>query len=91
MTKAALINAIQKDIKLSKDECEKFIDSFMGQIKKTLKDEDYVNLPRFGKLEIRSHGAIKGRNPKTGEEITIKPFRAVRLKPSKFLVQYLTD
>jgi len=91
MTRVAFITAIQKDTKLSKDECEKFIDSFMRQIKKTLKNEDYVNLPRFGKFEVRSHGAIKGRNPKTREEITIKPFRAVRLKPSKYLIQDLSE
>jgi integration host factor subunit alpha len=42
-------------------------------------------LSRFGKFNVRDKGARRGRNPKTGDELTLDSRRVVTFKPSGIL------
>ncbi len=61
-----------KDAGISNAAAEKAINSFIDSIKKSLKKGDKVTLVGFGTFSVAKRKARKGRNPRTGETITIK-------------------
>ena len=50
---------------------------------------DKVSVPGFGTFQVSERPARQGRNPTTGEPITIAASRTVRFKPSKTLKESL--
>ncbi len=61
-----------KDAGISNAAAGKAINSFIDSIKKSLKKGDKVTLVGFGTFSVAKRKARKGRNPRTGETITIK-------------------
>ena len=72
MTKAELIKKIAKDADIAKSAAAKALESFIDGVKKTLKKGNKVALVGFGTFSLSKRKARKGRNPRTGETITIK-------------------
>jgi DNA-binding protein HU-beta len=83
MTKADLINALAEDTELSKKDSETFLNSFMAQITKSLKDGNDVSLIGFGSFTVKDRPARTGRNPRTGDEIKIAACKAAGFKAGK--------
>ena len=71
MNKAQLIEAVAKNTKLTKAQCERILDTTMDCIKKSVKKGDDVKLVGFGTFAKAKRKARKGRNPQTGKSITI--------------------
>ena len=76
MTKQEIINAIADDAGLTKKDAEKALNAFTGAVTGSLKKGGSVSLIGFGTFKVSHRAARKGRNPKTGVEITI-PARKV--------------
>jgi len=85
MGRVDIVNAMVKETGFKKDDCEKTIKSFITNIAYALKEGDKITLNNFGIFQLRDHDRIKGRNPKTGEEVTIPPFKVVKFKASHHL------
>ena len=60
-------------------------------MKEALEDGKKVKISGFGNFEIRKKDSRKGRNPQTGEEITISERRVLTFKPSQVLKERLND
>ena len=70
MNKAELVEAIQKQTKLSKKDAEAGLNAFIDVVKKELankKGDRKVQLVGFGTFEVAERKARTGRNPATGE------------------------
>lgn len=90
MTKVQLIGAIQKANKdLSKRAIEDVVDTTFSTLVKAIKREGRFAYSGFGVFRMRSRNARKGRNPRTGEIITIKPSKTVGFRPALALKQSL--
>lgn len=86
MTKAELVEQMSKDAGISKLSASKALDSFMDSVVKTLKQKDgKVTLVGFGTFSKAKRKARTGRNPQTGESMTIKACNVVKFKPGKKL------
>ena len=72
MNKAELIAAVAASAKVSQKEAATVIAAVMDEIKDALKKGDKVSLVGFGSFEVKNKPERKGKNPRTGEEITIK-------------------
>lgn len=83
MTKAELIEKMAKDAGVSKAAAGKALDSFVDGVKKTLKKGNKVALVGFGTFSISKRKARKGRNPRTGETISIKATKAPKFTSGK--------
>ena len=59
---------------------EKKIAMFFEQIKKSLEEGNDIKLSGFGNFNLRDKAPRPGRNPKTGEEVTISSRRVVTFK-----------
>ncbi|MBV8530138.1 MAG: HU family DNA-binding protein [Candidatus Eremiobacteraeota bacterium] len=71
MTKADVIDAVAGEAELSRRQATEIVDLVLNEIKRALQKGDRVALNPFGSFVVRSRQAREGRNPKTGEKITI--------------------
>ena len=92
MTKAEIIEAVyDKSGGLSKKEAGEVVESIFNTIKKTLEAGENIKVSGFGNFVVRDKTARVGRNPQTGEEITISSRRVLTFKPSQVLKKSLND
>jgi DNA-binding protein HU-beta len=85
MTKAEMVDQIAVDAEISKAAAGRALDSALETIGKTLSQGDSVTLVGFGTFTVSKRAARKGRNPKTGAEISIAAAKVPRFKPGKGL------
>lgn len=85
MNKAQLIDAVADAADLPKNVATKALDAVLDNITKALADGDMVALMGFGTFVVKQRAARTGRNPKTGDPITIKAARVPNFKAGKAL------
>ena len=85
MNKSELIDAMAEASELTKADAGRALDAFMSSVTGALKDSDSVALVGFGTFSVKDRAERKGRNPQTGEEITIKAARIPSFKAGKGL------
>ncbi len=87
MTKAEIATLVHEHVGLSKKESGQIVDSVLDMIRQTLERGEDVKLSGFGHFMVRNKHARRGRNPKTGNEITISSRRVVTFRASHLLKQ----
>ncbi|MBA9042357.1 DNA-binding protein HU-beta [Bacillus aryabhattai] len=85
MKKAELIDAVVTKTELTKQDSKKAIDALFETIFNTLAKEEKIQLLGFGTFEVRNRAERTGRNPQTGEEMTIPASKVPAFKPGKEL------
>jgi len=85
LNKTDLISEVATRTGMTKKDVEKVVNAFFSTIEGTLKSGDKVQLIGFGTFEVRNRQARKGRNPQTGEEISIPAARVPAFKAGKAL------
>ena len=85
MNKSDLINAMADHANLTKTDANRALDSLLKTIETTLASGNPVTLIGFGSFEVKARAERKGRNPRTGEEITISASNTPTFKPGKAL------
>ncbi len=71
MTKTELIGALAERAGVTKTQAKKVLDAFWEVVSEALKKGEEVNIPGMGKFYLSERSERKGRNPRTGEVITI--------------------
>jgi len=89
MKKAELIDAVAIKSELTKQDSKKVVDALFETISNTLSNEEKIQLIGFGTFEVRERAARTGRNPQTGEEMTIPASKVPAFKPGKELKEAL--
>jgi integration host factor subunit alpha len=85
MTKADLVSAISEQANVPKTEAYELLEELLGIIKDTLESEEEVKISGFGKFEVKRKNERRGRNPQTGEDLTINPRKIVTFRSSGML------
>ena len=80
VTKDSLIEPIHTEVGLNKREAKEFVEEFFEIIKSTLEEGHDIKISGFGNFILRNKKSRPGRNPKTGEEVTISERRVVTFK-----------
>jgi len=83
--KLDIINQVVERTGISRTKAEMAVDSVFEAMKAALKKDDRIELRGFGVFTIKPRKTGIGRNPRTGEEVSIPPGKAVRFKPGKDL------
>src|SRR5438477_10399704 len=83
MTKADLIDEVSKLSNLTKKETELIVNTDFDNITDALGKGDKVELRGFGSFRIRDRSFRKGRNPKTGDGVSVPETRVPRYKVRK--------
>jgi DNA-binding protein HU-beta len=85
MNKQDLIGAVADASGLSKTDAGKAVESVFESISGALKKGDEVRLVGFGTFSVSKRKASTGRNPRTGEAMTIKASSQPKFKAGKGL------
>lgn len=85
MTKKDLIELVAKKANLTNKAARDSVSSMLNAIRDSLKRGEKVVITGFGTFSIRKRAARPGRNPKTGEKITIQARKAPGFTPGKTL------
>lgn len=80
MNKTELIDAMAADAGITKAAAKKALESFLGNVQKSLKKGDRVSLVGFGSWSVSKRNAREGRNPSTGKTIKIAAKKVVKFK-----------
>jgi DNA-binding protein HU-beta len=81
-----VVRKVEKEkLELSKAAVGRIVDYVIDSLKEAVKKDKVVQLVGFGSFTVRQRKERKGRNPKTGEIITIKARKTVAFRPSKEL------
>ncbi|KAG7360188.1 integration host factor [Nitzschia inconspicua] len=72
LRKKDVVNAISERLDMTKGNAEAAVNAVFDVISDIVVEGDRVNIAGFGTFEPRQRSARKGRNPKTGEEISIQ-------------------
>jgi DNA-binding protein HU-beta len=83
MNKAEFTDQIASKADISRREAETAVDAALATIEEQLARGEEITLTGFGKFHVADRGARQGRNPQTGETITIAASRAARLTAGK--------
>ena len=79
MNKTELVDAVATKSELTKQDSKKAVDALFETISNTLAKEEKIQLVGFGTFEIRERAERTGRNPQTGEEMTIPELQRLLL------------
>lgn len=85
MTKADLVSVIRERTRLSRNDAIEALEELLEIIKATLEAGEEVKIAGFGKFEVKKKNERRGRNPQTGEDITINSRKILTFKPSGIL------
>ncbi len=85
MNKTELITGMAEKAEISKKEAEKALNAFTNIVADTLVDGDKVSITGFGTFEVVERVERQGRNPATGETITIAASKSPKFKAGKAL------
>lgn len=91
MNKTELIAAIADQTELSKKDAEAALKAFVDVVSEELKKGEKVQLVGFGTFEVSERAAREGRNPATGEAMTIKASKAPKFKAGKALKDLINE
>ena len=85
MNKTELVVAVAEQAGLSKKDAEAAVKAFTDVVAEALKAGDKIQLVGFGTFEVSERAAREGRNPRTGETMTIKASKTPKFKAGKAL------
>ena len=85
MNKTELVAAVAEQADISKKDAEKALKAFVDVVTEEMKKGEKVQLVGFGTFEVSERAAREGRNPQTGETMTIAASKAPKFKAGKAL------
>ena len=91
MTKADLVDDVANAAELTKKDAERLVEIVFESIIDSLNQGEKIELRGFGSFRVRSRGARRGRNPKTGEPVSIPAKRVPYFKAGKELKELINQ
>jgi integration host factor subunit beta len=81
MNKLEMIEELAKQHGLSKMEARRYVDLFFGSMFDALAKGQRLEIRGLCALKVKTYKSYAGRNPKTGESVTVKPKKLPFFKP----------
>ncbi|OOR61478.1 DNA-binding protein [Bacillus mycoides] len=91
MNKTELIQKVAIQTGLNRTQVSLAVDSVFASIQEALQNGDNVQLIGFGSFEVRERATREGRNPQTGESITIPARKVPAFKAGKALKEAVNN
>ena len=85
MTKADIFEKVQEHIGLTRKESAEMVEAVFSIMKITLESGESLKISGFGNFVVKQKADRRGRNPQTGEALTIGARRILTFKPSGIL------
>ena len=85
MTKADIVEKIHANTGMTQKESMEMVEAVFSIMKSTLETGETLKISGFGSFVVKQKNDRRGRNPQTGETITIEARRILTFKPSTVL------
>lgn len=85
VTKADLVEKVYERLGFSKKEAADLVELIFGALKESIITGEKVKISGFGNFVVRSKRSRIGRNPQTGDQITISARHVLTFRPSQVL------
>ena len=85
LVKEDLIESLYNQAEISKQQSKALVDNIFELIKKSLESGDDILVSGFGKFSVKTKAPRRGRNPSTGEDLTLNARRVVMFRGSPVL------
>jgi len=85
VTRAQLSEAVYQEVGLSRNDSAQLVEAVLREVSDALSRGETVKISSFGSFFVRQKGQRVGRNPKTGEEVPIRPRRVLVFRASHVL------
>ncbi|MBV1865599.1 MAG: integration host factor subunit alpha [Rhodobacteraceae bacterium] len=85
LTRMDLSESVFREVGLSRNESADLVETVLNHISDALVSGENVKISSFGTFSIRDKAERIGRNPKTGQEVPIKPRRVLTFRPSHLM------
>lgn len=85
LTKADLVQKVYQNHNLTKAQAAEAVETFLKISKNCLENGEDLLVSGFGKFNVKSKNARRGRNPQTGDELILRARKVVTFKPSGIL------
>ena len=85
MNKTELVAAIAEKAQITRKDADAALKAFTDVVSDELKKGEKIQLVGFGTFEVSERPARVGRNPRTGETMTIAASKQPKFKPGKAL------
>jgi integration host factor subunit alpha len=85
LTKADIVEKIHITTGLSKKDSSAMMESVFAIMKESLEAGETIKISGFGSFVVNQKDARRGRNPQTGEAITVEARKVLTFKPSNLL------
>jgi integration host factor subunit beta len=85
MNKLELISALKNEADISKAEAAKVVQIFFDSMAESMAMEDRIEIRGLCSFFVKKYKSYTGRNPKTGEKVTIRPKKLPFFKSGKEL------
>lgn len=91
LTRRELAEALTSQLGYSQSSCSELVDMFLDRMKEKLLNGESIKFVHFGTFNVRDKQPRRGRNPRTGESITIKSRQMISFRPSKKMRDQIND
>ena len=85
MNRTELVAAMAEKSQLSKKDAESALKAFIDVVSEEMQKGEKIQLVGYGTFEVYERAAREGRNPQTGETMTIAASKSPKFKAGKAL------
>lgn len=80
LTRAALAAALRETVSVRRDEAIQQVDNILKHMCRVMSRGEQVTIIHFGTFRVLQKGARPGRNPNSGQEVTIAPHKVLTFR-----------
>ena len=91
MNKSELIKALAEESSLPLEDASLVVNTFVDAMKDALIEGDRIEIRGFGSFKVKEYDGYAGRNPKTGESVSVIPKRLPFFRAGKELKEFINQ
>lgn len=91
MNKSELIKTLAEEANLAMEDATMVVNTFVDAMKDALIAGDRIEIRGFGSFKVKEYSGYAGRNPKTGESVSVIPKRLPFFRAGKELKEYINQ
>ena len=91
MNKSELIKTLAEENTISVDEATVVANTFFDSIRQALLQDQRVEIRGLGSFKIKQYQGYSGRNPKTGEIVSVAPKKLPFFRAGKELKEFINS
>ena len=91
MNKSELIKVLADECSLPAEESTMVVNVFFDSMKQALVENNRVEIRGIGSFKLKKYEGYTGRNPKTGNSVTVAPKKLPFFRAGKELKEYLNE